>query len=115
MAKKKTEKIKYQNKCNKKQFKKYVVQPCSSNKKDAFTMNRLLRIKHTFLTHNHIMEINELPTRESFGVNNIVKHITNAVNTRIQEKKTFHNRSEKSPVLLSGLDFHSNINKNNFL
>jgi len=33
------------------------------------------------------MEINELPTRESFGVNNIVKHITNAVNTRIQEKK----------------------------
>lgn len=43
---------------------------------DAFTMNRLLRIKHTFLTHNHIMEINELPTRESFGVNNIVKHIT---------------------------------------
>jgi len=43
---------------------------------DAFTMNHLLQIKHTFQTYNHIMEINELPIRESFGVNNIVKHIT---------------------------------------
>ncbi|KAF0770262.1 RNase H domain-containing protein [Aphis craccivora] len=78
-------------------------------------MNRLLRIKHTFLTHNRIMEINELPTCKSFGVNNTVKHITKCRKYEDTGKKTFHNRSDKSPVLLSGPDFHSNINKINFL